>query len=43
MASARPRGTRWTALYRDADNKQKSAGTYGDKNTALKAARHEDD
>jgi integrase len=40
MASARRRGTRWTGLYRDENEKQKSAGTFGSETEALKAARH---
>jgi hypothetical protein len=38
MASVRKRGQRWTGLYRDADGKQKSAGTFGTENAAIKAA-----
>src|SRR5690242_10837483 len=39
MASVRERNGRFTGLYRDADNQQKSAGTYGTKREALRAAR----
>lgn len=35
MASVRQRGNRWTALYRDRDGKQKSAGSYDDEDVAL--------
>jgi len=38
MASARRRGERWTALYRDADGKQKSAGTFGTEEEATARA-----
>jgi integrase len=40
MASARQRGKRWTALYRDAQNRQKSAGTFDTEKEALGAAEH---
>ena len=40
MASARMRNGRFTALYRDAGGRQKSAGTFGDERAALKAAEH---
>ena len=39
MASVRQRDGRWTALYRDREGHQRSAGTYGTKSVALKAAR----
>jgi integrase len=39
MASARQRDGRWTGLYRDHEGHQRSAGTYGTKSAALKAAR----
>ncbi len=39
MASARQRDGRFTALYRDRDGRQRSAGTYDTKSAALKAAR----
>jgi integrase len=42
MASARPRKNRWTGLYTDASGNQKSAGTYDDQKTALKAADHQE-
>jgi integrase len=42
MASARERNGRWTALYRDAQGRQKSAGTFGSERDALKAARHQE-
>lgn len=38
MASARQRDGRWTGLYRD-QGRQRSAGTYDTKTSALKAAR----
>ena len=38
MASARKRNGRWTGLYRD-QGRQRSAGTYDTKTSALKAAR----
>ena len=38
MASARKRGEKFMALYRDADGKQKSAGTYATKKAAVSAA-----
>jgi hypothetical protein len=38
MASARQRGQRWAGLYRDADGRQRSAGTFGTEKEALKAA-----
>ncbi|HUN30394.1 MAG TPA: site-specific integrase [Trebonia sp.] len=39
MASARKRGDRWTGLYRDADGKQKSAGSFNTEDEALARAR----
>jgi len=39
MASVRQRDGRWTALYRDREGHQRSAGTYGTKSVALKTAR----
>jgi hypothetical protein len=39
MASARLRGSRWTALYRDGTGKQKSAGAYGTEEEALARAK----
>lgn len=39
MASARKRNGRWTALYRDASGKQKSAGTFGSETEALARAQ----
>jgi integrase len=39
MASARQRDGRWTGLYRDQQGRQRSAGTYGTKTSALRAAR----
>jgi hypothetical protein len=39
MASTRERNGRFIGLYRDADGKQKSAGTYDTKTAALKAGR----
>ena len=39
MASARQRDGRWTGLYRDRDGRQRSAGTFDSKASALKAAR----
>jgi hypothetical protein len=39
MASARQRDGRWTGLYRDGQGRQRSAGTYDTKTSALKAAR----
>jgi integrase len=39
MASARKRGGRWTGLYRDADGKQKSAGSYDSETEALARAQ----
>jgi hypothetical protein len=38
MASARLRGKRWTALYRDSSGAQKSAGTFGTEDEALARA-----
>lgn len=40
MASARLRNNRWAALFRDAQGKQKSAGTFATEKEALKAAEH---
>jgi hypothetical protein len=40
MASTRSRNDRIIALYRDAQGRQKSAGTYDTKAEALKAAKH---
>jgi hypothetical protein len=40
MASARKRGQRYIALFRDAVGAQKSAGTFGTEKEALKAAEH---
>jgi integrase len=40
MASAHKRGQRYIGLYRDAQGRQKSAGTYGTQTEALKAAKH---
>lgn len=42
MASTRERSGRFTGLYRDADDKQKSAGTFDDEREALKAAEYEE-
>lgn len=42
MASARRRGKRWTGLYRDASDKQKSAGTYDTEREAIKAAEYQE-
>lgn len=39
MASTRERQGRFTGLYRDRDGHQRSAGTFGTKRAALKAAR----
>lgn len=39
MASARPRGERWMGLYRDANGKQKSAGTYDTYDEAVARAQ----
>lgn len=39
MASARKRGQRWTALYRNSDGRQKSAGTYDTEEEALARAK----
>lgn len=39
MASARKRGNRWTALYRDAGGAQRSAGSYATEEEALARAR----
>lgn len=39
MASVRQRDGRWTGLYRDGQGRQRSAGTYGTKASALRAAR----
>jgi integrase len=38
MASARRRGKTWMGLYRDADGRQRSAGSFATKKEALKAA-----
>jgi site-specific recombinase XerD len=40
MASARKRGNRYIGPFRDANGRQKSAGTYDDQKIALKAAEH---
>ena len=42
MASTRERNGRFTGLYRDASNKQKSAGTFDSETEALKAAEYEE-
>ena len=39
MASTRPRNGRHTGLYRDAEGRQRSAGTFAKEKDALKAAR----
>jgi hypothetical protein len=39
MASARLRGKRWKALYRDGSGAQKSAGTYDTEDEALARAK----
>jgi hypothetical protein len=39
MASARERNGRWTGLYRDANGKQRSAGTYDTQEEALARAK----
>jgi hypothetical protein len=39
LASARLRGKRWTALYRDASGNQRSAGSYDTEDEALARAR----
>lgn len=39
MASARLRGKRWTALYRDSSGAQKSAGTFSTEDEALARAK----
>ena len=39
MASARKRGKKWMGLYRDADGRQRSAGSYATKKAALEAAK----
>ena len=39
MASARKRGKKFMALYRDGDGRQKSAGSYATKKAALDAAK----
>jgi hypothetical protein len=38
MASARRRGKTWMGLYRDAEGRQRSAGSFATKKEALKAA-----
>ena len=40
MASTRERNGRFTGLYRDAQGRQRSAGSFGDEKTALKAAEY---
>ncbi len=40
MASTRERNGRCTGLYRDASNKQKSAGNFDSETEALKAAEY---
>jgi integrase len=40
MASARERNGRFAGLFRDASGKQRSAGTFDDERSALKAAEH---
>lgn len=42
MASTRERSGRFTGLYRDASNKQRSAGTFDSETEALKAAEYEE-
>ena len=39
MASARLRGRKWSGLYRDADGRQKSAGSYDTEEEALARAQ----
>ncbi len=39
MASARKRGKAWMGLYRDADGRQRSAGSHPTEKAAMKAAR----
>ena len=39
MASARKRGKTWMGLYRDADGRQRSAGSHPTEKAAMKAAR----
>jgi hypothetical protein len=39
MASVRPRGKRFMGIYRDADDNQKSAGTYDTYDEALARAQ----
>ena len=40
MASTRERNGRYTGLYRDAQRRQRSAGSFGDEKAALKAAEY---
>ncbi len=40
MASTRERNGRYTGLYRDAQGRQRSAGSFGDEKAALKAAEY---
>ncbi|HET9081669.1 MAG TPA: tyrosine-type recombinase/integrase [Trebonia sp.] len=40
MASARKRGQSYTGLFRDAQGRQKSAGTFGTEKEAIRAAEH---